>query len=121
MSSSGPRIGDPVELIPLAPFARPMGVHMPVFVAADVWEDVVRHSPYDLCGELSKAIGNALSAVGSDRADRDHISFKYWVPSETGKSRRVRLSAHAMLSEENGPWIQLKIDRQPLLHGVSAG
>ena len=121
MKVDGPAILSPDGLIPLAPFARPMGVHVPVFTAPTTWEQIVRHGPYAALSALGTAVENALSAVGSVRADRASIDFKWWVPNEDGaqKAKKVRLRATLYQSEDQNIWILLAPAPQRLLPGVS--
>src|SRR5687767_14830074 len=95
MEAHGPTTLSADGLIPLAPFARPMGFHLPVFTSPATWEAIVRHGPYAAISALGSAVENAVNAVGSVRADRASIDFKWWVPNQdaTKKAAKVRLRA----------------------------
>lgn len=121
MEADGPTTLNPEGLIPLAPFARPMGFHLPVFTSPTTWEAIVRHGPYAALSALGTAVENALSAVGSVRADRASIDFKWWVPNGdvTKKATKVRLRATLYQSEDQNIWILLAPTPERSRPGVS--
>lgn len=121
MEALGPTTLNPDGLIPLAPFARPMGLHLPVFTSPTTWERIVRHGPYAALSALGTAVENALSAVGSVRADRASIDFKWWVPNEdaTKRATKVRLRATLYQSEDRNIWILLAPTPERFRLGVS--
>jgi hypothetical protein len=121
MQVDRPQVLSPDGLIPLAPFARPMGIHLPVFTSQMTWEEIVRHSPYAALSALGTAVENALNSAGSLRADRASIDFKWWVPNEdvAKKARKVHLRATLYQSEAQNIWILLAPAPERLRPGVS--
>lgn len=121
MQSEGPQVLCSAGLIPLAPFARPMGFHLPVFTSPTTWEDIVRHGPYAALSALGTAVENALNSVGSVRADRASIDFKWWVPNTdvSKKAKKVRLRATLYQSEDQNIWILLAPAHERSRPGVS--
>jgi hypothetical protein len=121
MEAHGPKTLNPDGLIPLAPFARPMGFHLPVFTSPATWKTIVRHGPYAALSALGTAVENALSAVGSVRADRASIDFKWWAPNEGAeqKAKKVRLRATLYQTEDRNIWILLAPAPERFRPGVS--
>ena len=121
MQRDAPKLLEPAGLIPLAPFALSLGFTLPVFTAQETWDDTLRHGPHAALTALGTAVENALNCVGSARADRAAIDFKWWQPGEeaTGKERKVRLRATLYLSKEQGIWILLAPAPERLRPGVS--
>ena len=121
MQRDAPELLEPVGLIPLAPFARSLGYTFPVFTSQETWDGAVRYGPHSALTTLGTAVENALNSVGSARADRAAIDFKWWQPSDegAGKERKVRLRATLYLSKEQGIWILLAPAPERFRPGVS--
>lgn len=113
MQSPGPEVLHPDGgLIPLSPFARGMGLQLPVFAAPTAWEQVIRNSPYACLIRLAEVIDNALKQVGGTQADYAAIEFKWFMPldGEGVKTKKVRLVAKLFFSEEvDQAWIRLSL------------